>query len=112
MVRRVFAADVFMTPSEYSEVESGVVGWIEEKQKRAIEDALLLNKEERSVFRELLKLARRASRLTFDKIFSREMLTPARSRCVGDNQLSEKEQKELLDAIFTPLPGAEKLTAS
>jgi hypothetical protein len=102
-VKRVFASEIFLSPSKYSEVEAGVVRWIQSTQEKAIVATLDLVGEMLKEFRELLKKARAAVQLTFANIFSREQLSPVRLRSDDHSQPSEQDKELILNAVFTPI---------
>src|SRR5438067_5965641 len=80
IVKRLFAGEISLSASKYSEVEAGVVRWIESKQEKAIRVVLELADEELAEFKELLSKARKAVALSFDMLFRAEQLEPVRYR--------------------------------
>lgn len=102
IVSRVFAGRIGLYPSEYAEVEAGVVSWFSQEQEAATIEALTLNSADAEEFLTLLAKARAAEALYFHEVFTREQLTPARTRSNG-GQLTEHTQSAILDAVFSPL---------
>lgn len=102
LVARVFAGRIGLYPSEYAEVEAGVVSWFSREQEAAAIEALSLSQDESEEFLALLAAARAADALQFEQVFTREQLTPARTRSNG-GQLTESTQAAILDAVFSPL---------
>jgi hypothetical protein len=103
MVKRVFAAQVYLTPSKYSEVEAGVVRWIGAVQEAAIVTVLDFVEVETERFQTLLKKARQAAALTFSHLFTREQLEPMRLRHHDHRQPTESDKELILAAVFTPI---------
>ena len=104
IVKRVFASQIFLTPSQYSEAEAGVVRWIRARQERAITVTLELVGQELKIFSGLLKKAREAVQLTFANIFTPEQLEPVRLRSDDHSyQPSEQDKEIILRAVFTPI---------
>ena len=103
LVKRVFAGQISLSASKYSEVEAGVVRWIHAKQEAAIEEVLDLTREQLRDFRDMLKHARAAVALEFANLFTRGQLTPVRMRSEDGRQVTAKDRELLLHAVFTPL---------
>src|SRR5437879_3467877 len=80
IVKRLFAGEISLSASKYSEVEAGVVRWIEAKQETAIRIVLELSHEKAAEFKQLLIKARRAIALTFNMLFRPDQLEPVRYR--------------------------------
>src|SRR6266536_2145781 len=72
IVKREFAAQIYLTPSQYSEAEAGVVRWIGNIQEEAVVTVLDFVDSEVSKFQQLLAKARQAIALTFSHLFTRE----------------------------------------
>ena len=102
-VKRIFAAEVYLTPSKYSEVEAGVVRWVHDLQEHAIETTLELVESEVVMFKKLLQKAREAVALTFSHLFTREQLEPMRLRSDHHQQPTESDKEIILAAVFTPI---------
>jgi hypothetical protein len=102
-VKRIFAEKIQLSPSKYTEVEAGVVRWIEDKQEEAIIATTEMSKMVTLEFRALLTEAREAVALAFSNLFTREQLTPLRSRLSSDRAIGEMERTMILDAVFAPL---------
>jgi transcriptional regulator with XRE-family HTH domain len=101
LVKRVFAGQILLTPSRYSEVEAGVSTWIKNPQESAIIDVLDLASEKLEQFMKLLNEARKAFQLSFSNLFTREQLEPV--RCRHFNNLitpSEIDKEAILNAVF------------
>jgi hypothetical protein len=103
VVARVFAGRIGLSPAEYTEVESGVIRWIEDKQERLIPLMLNLDEVSEAEFNQKLYLAREHSRLEFSDLFLRDQLAPARCSTSGDKQIDEKTREDILKAVFAPL---------
>jgi transcriptional regulator with XRE-family HTH domain len=104
IVKRVFASQIFLTPSQYSEVEAGVVRWIQPAQKYAITMTFELEGQELKKFYGLLKKAREAVQLTFANIFTPEQLEPVRLRSDDHTYRPSPQDKGIiLRAVFTPI---------
>jgi hypothetical protein len=104
IVKRLFAGEISLSASKYSEVEAGVVRWIESKQEKGIRMVLELADEQLAEFKELLSKARKAVALTFDMLFRPEQLEPVRYRhkdCF--ERPSEIDKKAILAAVFAPI---------
>lgn len=102
-VKRIFAERIYLRPAKYTEVEAGVVSWIEKKNEDAIVTTLELTQDIVIEFNALLKEARDAAHILFSQLFSREQLTPIRSRLSTNRTINEIEKKIILDAVFAPL---------
>jgi hypothetical protein len=103
IVKRVFAAQIYLTPSKYSEVEAGVVRWIGDAQEHAIVTVLDLIEAEVDKFQKLLTKARQAVALTFSHLFTRDQLEPMRLRHHDHRQPTESDKELILAAVFTPI---------
>lgn len=102
VVSRVFAGRIALAPSQYAEVEAGVVQWVQKEQEKLIAENLSLISDDLTTFNDLLARARRAPALSFDEIFTREQLEPVRARSRG-KQMTEAGKNAILDAVFRPL---------
>lgn len=102
IVKRIFAERTHFTPPIYTEVEAGVVSWIQEKNEAAITIVLELSSELVILFNKYLSEARSAGSLVFSQLFSRDQLTPVRWRLNPDRDISEIEVQTILDAVFAP----------
>ena len=103
IVKRLFAAQIYLTPSQYSEVEAGVVRWVGGVQENAIGTVLDFVEVEREKFQKLLTKARQAVALTFAHLFTREQLEPMRLRHHDHRQPTESDKELILAAVFTPI---------
>jgi hypothetical protein len=103
IIARIFAGQVWLSPSKYAEVEVGVSHWIGQKQEAIIPLLLELAADEQRHFLELLRAARNAIGLTFDKIFKKEDLMPVRAAHSQGKQVTEEEATALLAVVFQPL---------
>jgi transcriptional regulator with XRE-family HTH domain len=103
IVKRIFAAEIYLTPSKYSEVEAGVVRWVHELQEQAIEKTLELVETEIGDFKKLLQKAREAIALTFSHLFTRQQLEPMRLRSDNHRQPTKSDKDIILNAVFTPI---------
>ena len=103
IVKRVFAAQIYLTPSKYSEAEAGVVRWIGSVQEDAIVTVLDFVGEEVTKFHQMLAKARKAVALTFAHLFTREQLEPMRLRHHDHRQPTESDKDVILKAVFTPI---------
>ena len=104
IVKRLFAGQILLNPSEYTEMEAGVIRWLKEPQRRAIIAALDLAGKELEKFNELLTNARKATQLSFSNLFSREELEPIRYR-YNDNFVKPDEMTKevILNAVFSDI---------
>jgi hypothetical protein len=103
IVKRLFAAQIYLTPSKYSEVEAGVVRWIGDLQEGAIVSVLEFAQAEVEKFQKLLIRARKAVALTFAHLFTRDQLEPMRLRHHDHRQPTESDKELILAAVFTPI---------
>jgi transcriptional regulator with XRE-family HTH domain len=104
IVKRLFAGEICLTASKYSEVEAGVCRWIQSRQEKAIHAVLELAEEEIAEFKDLLTRARKAVALTFDKLFLPEQLEPIRCRRKDSfERPSETDKQAILAAVFSPI---------
>jgi transcriptional regulator with XRE-family HTH domain len=103
LVKRAFAEAIHLTPAKYTEVEAGVISWLDEKREEAITTVLQLAGEALREFESKLNAARAVARLTFSDIFTRDQLMPLRSRLHSDRAIQEMERTLILDAVFAPL---------
>lgn len=103
IVARVFAGQIHLRPSQYAEVESGVVRWLGKKQEQLIVEVLGLSSAEEEEFLSDLRAAREAQPLSFEDVFTREQLEPIRLRNDGKRQPTQKDKEAILNAVFTPL---------
>jgi hypothetical protein len=104
IIVRVFAGQVWLSPSKYAEVELGVTKWIGEQQGKIIPILLELEEAERKLFDELLHAAKEAVALTFKDIFKPEDLKPVRAAHSLGKQITLVEEEALLEIVFRPLP--------
>lgn len=104
IIARIFAGQVWLTPSKYAEVEVGVVKWVGINQEANISRLLELVETELATFTQLLSKARTASALTFESIFSKDDLKPVRAAHSLGKQISLAEENALLEIVFKPLP--------
>jgi hypothetical protein len=103
IVKRLFAAQIYLTPSKYSEVEAGVVRWIGDLQEEAIVAVLEFVEIEVEKFQKMLARARKAMALTFSHLFTRDQLEPMRLRHHDHRQPTESDKELILKAVFTPI---------
>ena len=103
IVMRVFAGHIGMAPSEYAEVEAGIVHWLRRDHLKLIVETLALDSADEATCHDLLHKAKAADPLAFEDVFSREQLEPIRTRNNNRKQLTRATQDEILDAVFTPL---------
>jgi hypothetical protein len=104
IIARIFAGQIWLSHSKYAEAELGVTKWIGQKQQAIIPILLELAEGEVKKFNQLLEAAKRATALTFDKIFKRDDLKPVRAAHSQGKQISLEEENALLDIVFQPLP--------
>lgn len=104
IVKRIFAGLVGLTPSQYSELEAGVVRWLGETQRRSIASVLDFTAAETEKFRTVLEAARTSQPLLFGNLFSREELEPIRYRHNDRlHQPSEMEKEVILNGVFAEI---------
>ena len=103
LVARVFAGQIELSPSEYAEMETGVVRWLGEDQARFIPSVLALSASECKTLERMLANAREAKALEFEDLFTREQLEPVRPRREGRKRLTAQDKREIVEAVFTPL---------
>lgn len=103
-IARIFAGQVWLSPSKYAEAEVGVVKWIEKKQETIIPILLDFAKAEIEEFSKLLAAARSAAALTFETIFNKDDLRPVRAAHSQGKQITLEQEGALLDIVFQPLP--------
>jgi len=103
IIARLFAGQIWLSPSKYAEVEVGVVRWIGQKQELIIPILLDFSVDERQKFTELLKAAKNTIALTFDKIFKKEELRPVRAAHSQGKQITQEDEEALLALVFQPL---------
>jgi transcriptional regulator with XRE-family HTH domain len=104
IVKRLFAGEISLSASKYSEVEAGVIRWIEAKQEMAITVVLEFSQEQAAEFKQLLIRARKAIALTFNMLFRPDQLEPVRYRhkdCF--ERPSEIDKETILAAVFAPI---------
>lgn len=101
LVKRVFAGQILLTPARYSEVEAGVVKWIQQPQKSAIIEVLDLVDAKLEQFVKLLEEAYKQISLTFANLFTREQLEPVRCRH-NDSRITPNaiDKEAILNAVF------------
>jgi transcriptional regulator with XRE-family HTH domain len=100
-VKRVFALQIGLTPTKYTEVEAGVVRWIGDTQRAAIVTVLQLTEEAVRNFLDLLKAAEKTFALSFSNVFSREDLEPIRFRFKDRvHRAREFDKETILNAVF------------
>lgn len=104
IIARVFAGQIWLSPSKYAEVEVGVANWIGEKQERIIPILLELAEAEAKKFQQLLAAARSAAVLKFTDVFKKDDLKPVRAAHAQGKQISLEEENALLEIVFRPLP--------
>ncbi|MDR3406613.1 MAG: hypothetical protein P4L99_29275 [Chthoniobacter sp.] len=104
IVKRLFAGLINLTPSQYSELEAGVVRWLGSSQRQAIATALDLAAAELKQFQTMVDSAMAAPRLLFGNVFSREELEPIRYRHNDRlQQPSEMEKEMILNGVFAEI---------
>ncbi len=103
IIARIFAGQIWLSPSKYAEVESGVVKWVGSKQEAVIPILLDLAEAELKKFEKLLKAAKDAAALTFASIFNKTDLKPVRAAHSQGKQFSLDEENALLEIVFQPL---------
>jgi hypothetical protein len=103
IIARIFAGQIWLSPSKYAEVELGVVKWVGENQKAIIPMLLKLTHVELAKFHKLLAAAKSAAALTFENIFKRDDLKPVRAAHCQLKQFTLEEESALLDLVFRPL---------
>ena len=103
IIARVFAGQIWLSPSKYAEVELGVVKWVGENQKLIIPMLLKLTGADLDKFHKLLAAAKSVAVLTFDSIFKRDDLKPVRAAHCQVKQFTLDEENALLDIVFKPL---------
>lgn len=104
VIARIFAGQIWLSPSKYAEVEVGVVGWIGEKQAKIIPILLELADVEIENFNKMLQAAKGAVKLTFESIFKKDDLKPVRAAHTQGKQITLEEETALLEIVFRPLP--------
>lgn len=105
IVKRLFAIQIGLSPSQYSEVEVGVIRWLKESQRLAIINCLDLSDRELKHFDSLLKEARSQGALAFSNVLSREGLEPIRCRHTDDSVMEPDEfsKSVILNTVFAEL---------
>ena len=104
IIARIFAGQIWLSPSKYAEVEIGVVKWVGKNQEAIIPMLLNLAGAELKKFNELLQAAKSAAALTFETIFKKVDLRPVRAAHCQVKQFTLDEENALLEIVFTPLP--------
>jgi hypothetical protein len=104
IIARIFAGQIWLSPSKYAEVEIGVVKWVGENQEVIIPRLLDLAGAELKKFNDLLQAAKNAAALTFETIFKKVDLRPVRAAHCQVKQFTLDEEDALLEIVFTPLP--------
>ncbi|MEI8289750.1 MAG: hypothetical protein WCH99_09770 [Verrucomicrobiota bacterium] len=104
IIARIFAGQIWLSPSKYAEVEIGVVKWVGENQQAIIPRLLELAGAELQKFEQLLQAAKIAAALTFETIFKKDDLKPVRAAHSQGRQITLEEETALLEIVFQPLP--------
>ena len=104
IVKRLFAGQIMLSPSAYTEVEAGVVRWLQEPQRKAILSVCDFTDAQIKTFLDLLDKARKAVALVFANLFTREDLEPIRFRFNDSiEQAREFEKTTILNAVFADI---------
>ena len=93
-----------LSPSEYTELEAGVIHWLQLPQQKSIVVVLDLAVAEVKKFNEMVEAAKAAISLSFRNLFSRDDLEPIRYRY--NNKLKKPgdfEKETILNAVFSEI---------
>lgn len=104
IVKRLFAGQIMLSPSEYTELEAGVIHWLQLPQQKSIVVVLDLAVAEVKKFNEMVEAAKAAISLSFRNLFSRDDLEPIRYRY--NNKLKKPgdfEKETILNAVFSEI---------